>query len=558
MNSVEPGAVLLDRPAPEEAARGAGRASGVVAAMALAVVLGFILVANLPAFVCMPPDADTTLYDLFARCVMEGSAPYRDLLDNNFPGIVWVHMGIRSVFGWRSEVIRAVDAGIVAAVIGLLVCWLPPGARPAWRFLTAIALASFYLITSEWCHCQRDPWSLLPALLALNLRRRQLTALTDPHSAGAAIVGRGVVEGFLWATACWIKPFDAIPCVVCWLAGTRYVATTGPGRWRRILLDGACVLTGGLLAGAAGYAWLTARGGWADFLDTMLNWNREYIHFDMGRDIGWVYNAGPLLRFAPWPLVHLAAVPVALAVLWRGESPYRFLLAALYLGWFGQVLVLQHRFDYVQVPPLMLGIVVLCQQAAGAAPGLRRTLTMALVLFGVCASLPPVTIKRLAVWPDCFRDGSSVALRDRLSMLPRMSWSELDQVRAFLATRGLGDGELTCLSTRTIPLYMDLGLRPPTRYLLSEWNLQAFASRRERLLADFAASRQRLVVCDVTTTRWRVPAGTPGDTASHPARFNPDATGYPRRGILFRAGRYIVYDVPAADMPAWVRDNLDP
>ena len=44
-------------------------------------------------------------------------------------------------------------------------------------------------------------------------------------------------------------------------------------------------------------------------------------------------------------------------------------------------------------------------------------LAVALVLFGVCARVPPVTIQRLAVWPDCFRDGSSVALRDRLSML---------------------------------------------------------------------------------------------------------------------------------------------
>src|SRR5215213_3440466 len=78
-------------------------------------VLAGLLAVNLPGFLCLGLDCDILMYDLCARRVLAGDVHYRDLLENNFPGIVWLHMAVRSLFGWRSEALRAVDFTIVAA-----------------------------------------------------------------------------------------------------------------------------------------------------------------------------------------------------------------------------------------------------------------------------------------------------------------------------------------------------------------------------------------------------------------------------------------------------------
>jgi hypothetical protein len=80
-------------------------------------------------------------------------------LETNFPGIVWAHMAIRSLFGWRPEVLRGADLAIVVSSVWLLTRWLPRSG-PSWgRVATATALFAFYLSTNEWCHCQRDVWA---------------------------------------------------------------------------------------------------------------------------------------------------------------------------------------------------------------------------------------------------------------------------------------------------------------------------------------------------------------------------------------------------------------
>jgi hypothetical protein len=398
---------------------------------------------------------------------------------------------------------------------------------------------------------------LLPALFALGLRNRQVCELTAPEPRLAAVITRAAVEGAFWGAAFWIKPHVAVPCVVCWLVGARYVATATPGRLRWLAGDGSAVLAGGVLAGVAGCAWLVTTGAWTDFWDVMSVWNREYVGFNAGRDIGWLYYVGPVIRMAPWPLIHFAAIPVAVGVLLHRGSLSRQLLAALYLGWLGQAVLLQHVYDYVHVPPLLLAIAILCQHIVVSVPGLPRTLALALLLLGVGTRLPAATAHRLAAWSDSWREGSSVALRDRLSTLPLMSWDELEQVRTFLTAQGVGDGELTTLSMRTVPLYRQLGVRPASRYVFLENILLFFAKQRDRVCADLAASGQRFVVCDVVTTRWRSPGDESGSVRPRSWPPDPEATPYPRQRLVFRAGRYAVYAVPASEMPAWLAESLE-
>ncbi len=507
-----------------------------------AVLLAVLLVVHVPAFLCLALDADVSQWDLCARTVRDGGVFYRDAFENNLPGMLWLHLAIRSLVGWSCEAMRAVDLGIVAAIVVLLVRWLPAGASGAARLGTAFVLAAFYLSTSEWCHCQRDTWMLVPALLALELRRRQDVALIRPGGLSPAFFFRALLEGLLWAAAFWIKPFVVVPAVLCWVATAPLIARqTG----RRLALDGLLVIAGGLAAGAAGCAWLRATGAWKDFWDIMWIWNREYVGHDVSNGKHWLILAGFALRLSPWLLIHLAALPLACLDLGRGgrdeESIRGRLLSALYVGWLVQAIALQHLFDYVHVPAVLLALTVVGRRAA-AAPGPTRRALVVLLAFCVALRVPGLTAQRLPLWDRCLREGSSVELRDRLSLLPRTRWADLDRVRSFLAQQRPGDGEVTCYNMRIEPLYLDLGLRPPTRHFMLENELVIFARQRSAIAADLAASRQRYFVCDVDAIFWKPGRGPKDD---------------PNLPFLFQAGRYAVLALDGRSMPAWIEEHLD-
>jgi hypothetical protein len=190
---------------------------------------------------------------------------------------------------------------------------------------------------------------------------------------------------------------------------------------------------------------------------------------------------------------------------------------------------------------VLLALTVVCRRAA-VAPGAARRALVALLVLCVALRLPGLTVQRLALWDRCLREGSSVELRDRLSLLPRTSWADLEKVRTFLAGQHPRDGEITCYNMRTERLYLDLGLRPPTRHILLENELVIFARQRGAICADLAASRQRYVVCDVATTSWKPGRGPKDD---------------PNLPVLFRAGRYAIFALDARGTPGWIEEHLD-
>ncbi len=186
--------------------------------------------------------------------MQRGGVLYRDTFDTNLPGMAWLHLAIRSLFGWSSEVLRAADFLVVASIVYLLVRWDPTLSRHG-RMWTAVALLAYYFSTSEWCQNQRDVWMLLPCLGALHLRRRQLLTC----GTGSRRLLLASLEGLLWGAAVWIKPMALIPALVCWLVSVR---CRWPLAGRAAVLEAAGLLVGGLLAGGAGILWLcqSARG----------------------------------------------------------------------------------------------------------------------------------------------------------------------------------------------------------------------------------------------------------------------------------------------------------
>jgi len=518
-------------------------------------ILAAFLILNLPLFLRMGLDSDVTLWDLCARNVLHGGVHYRDAVENNLPGMLWLHMAVRATLGWSSEALRAVDFIVVAAVTWLLVRSLPTESTSLVRAGLAFTLFAFYFTTSEWCHCQRDTWMLLPALATMQLRYHQVERLSARKTNGTHLAGWAILEGGAWACAFWIKPFVAIPSITCWLLGA-WLARKHGARVSRLLVDGIAFITGGLVVGIGGIAWMVATGAWPYFLDIMLVWNPEYVAYDSTEGMGWMYIAGMGVRFLPWVLIHLAAVQIALHMILRGrnhahESDRFVLLAGLYLGWLFQALVLQHLFDYIHIPAILLGLAVVFAQVATTS---RIVVRFALVLFVLAALIvhyPAVYGRRLHVWARSLSEGGP-ALQDRLSLSSRVNWSDLVLVRDFLKQQNIQDGELTCFSMRAVPLYDELNIEPSTPYFFLHNALAVFPKQRDRIHRDLAASRQRFVVCDLLGLRDQSGALEEGDpeTRPLPAMWQPPSRWADR--VVFRAGRYVVFAIDGNDMPAWL------
>lgn len=487
----------------------------------LALVL--LLVVGTPLFLCMPLWADATLYDLAARNVRDGGVPYRDIFDTNLPGMVWLHLLVRHLLGERSEALRLADLFVYSGIVLLLLSWLRRGGQRltacAWA---AVALIAFYFSLSELCHCQRDTWMLLPALAALELRQRRLDA-EEPGRASA------FAEGALWAVAFWIKPFVAVPAVVCFLATPRRWPGAASAERVPLVAGGAIVLLVGL-------GWLGHVGAVPYLADVFLHWNPEYA----GQSANLEQRTRFLCKaFLPWSLVHLVTVPLSVVLVVRGRHGGTggrgwALPAAFYLGWLLQAAYLQKGYDYIlaSAAPPALALV------AGRAwwPGPLRLGTALLLAFAVWAAArhPLVVPERLALWERCCHEGSSAELRDRLKRVATRNapdWADLERVADFLRQRRARDAEVTCYNNSTHPLYLILDLRPSTRFLHYDTILMCFPSRREEVRQALKESGQRYVVSDRQAL--------PGDE-------EPGRDEFPwSLPVLFRAGRYAVHEARA-------------
>jgi hypothetical protein len=585
------------------------------------VATALALLAGVPLFLCMPPWNDVTLHDMSVRAMLRGGVHYRDVFDTNLPGIDWAMASVRLLLGWSYETLRAVDLLVIAAEVALLLVWVRraggTGYSVAWL---AAAAALFYPFSSEFNHMQRDPWLLLPALAAARLRlarttKPMLSAISQSMTSETPLpsppqlkilFGRSVLEGMVWGVAVWVKPHVVIPALALWVVSAITLARRESVR--RILLDLAGLVTGGLIVGAAGVAWLIGTGAWPYFLDVFLNWNPSYLDDMWGSSLA-RFNY-TFYCFRPWSILHNAAIPLAIVALWearvwsrRPGEPYRIwgrwlytpagsesaataraLLAAFYLGWLGQAILLQKGFDYVQVPLLLLGMAVVASHrwAFGFAYLIWFAILAAILNLPTLAPVARMIKPRLSevrvghdpltdfrimqLWPRCWQEGGSAELRDKLGhytdVFCATNWEDLEEVARFLKTQNppLGPGELNCWHDSTHPLYLMLDLEPATRYMHYGTAL-GIRTQAARIAADVAASRQRFVVSDLMRmTYYKDQAYAPGangDSHRLPQWFPASQrTAFPwNQPIAFRSGRYVVHKVEkplgVIDIPDW-------
>ncbi|MCA9063578.1 MAG: hypothetical protein KDA96_10980 [Planctomycetaceae bacterium] len=507
-------------------------AVGVVYHRVMLLALVLLLVVSLPIVVCMPLTSDTVLYDLQARTVLSGGILYRDILEPNLPGIVWCHLLIRSVVGWSSEAMRIVDlltVGTACLLLTILFC--PKPLRSAKALVSAtptlLSLSLFYLTRNEWCHCQRDSWLLLPTAFALAIRIRR--SETDSFRLRMCL---SVFEGCCWGLAFWLKPHIALT-----VAAVVVVDVIRPQNRRRQPADLSGIVTGGILVAIPGILWLVRSGAWEHFLEMQLDWNPEYLA--SGRERRTLERLVLMgIRFSPWWLIHVVAVSVAVRKLWLSlfgverEMSRTPLLAAVYLSWLLQTALLQLAMDYIHVPAILLGI-VLIRSVDWELPIPVQRLVVGGFLLLATLTAPQFEPQRLRLWADCFSEGSTWENRESLSCGRFPDWKHLDQVSNFLKTQGVQRHDVTCFNVHCIHVYERLNLLPSTRYVGISSLLELFPSREAEIREAVENAPARFVVADLE------------ESAEVPGTFPYD------QQLAFSAGAFRVYEVRGSRQPGF-------
>jgi hypothetical protein len=537
--------------------------------LAWGILVGLLTLA-LPLFLCMPLWTDCLFYDLGAKSLLRDGSVYRHIFYHGLPGVFWLQAAVRSLLGWGSLSLRSADLLFLASCIVLLVNGPPLRNRSrSFRVGTAIVLGLFYFGTTEWCHCQPDTWMLLPALVALYLRRRQLQDLRSPQARlGQGFLLRGLTEGVCWGSAFLIKPFVAVPALL-------YLLLSIGLSWKRgraVLLDLSMVLIGGLVVGLVTVGWLMLSEDWPAFVDVGSGrWHADYLT----NAPDWrKRSARALLWMLPWSGVHFLALPWAVVVIFRAlmagrrpeglaaEQAAQALLAACYLGWFAQANFLQMQFPYHLVVPLLLALAFLAGQSWKRFPAwVQGTLVAAFLIWAavphpqftyhetwVTQGHPLLQRSRLAQWGRCWREGSSPQVRDQLTLERQFvapSWVDLQRIAAELRRLGVRDRELTCYSLSTLSLYLDLGVEPATRFVMLTACLAFFPAHRDEIYAEVASSPQRYVVSDLQDL------GFSPKQARLSVRLGPNlAKIYPwSQPVVFRSGRYLIHRVNRPEGP---------
>ena len=553
-----------------------------------------------PIFVRMPLTNDTCLFDVQARMLRQGGTLYRDMHEPNLPGVVWLQALARTIGGDSSETMRVFDLLIVASILCCIFAMLRRQNASSQRMAawTLTALAVFYLSLSEWCHCQRDTWVLLPVLLAAMLRLRQIdrarTVSAPPKTqhpgSWKPIAIWGVLEGLVWASGIWIKPHIVLSIVAVWIISARQMSHKNS-----IISDGAGLLVGGIVGGAIGVGWLVNSGSWPYFLDTLSNWNPDYLA--AGR-VNWTVPrfVAMFTRFFPWMLVHFAAIPIAVVAITRSfrradtstdsaaetaapnstepnssdpSSPQpssshththsntqtnnsnrnthitKSVLAAVYLTWLAHSFFLQHLFDYVHVPAVFLAVALYSLQAA-TSPHASRFRTVGL-LFAclVVATNPIFSRNKLAQWKDSFSN-DSIEFKDQLAHFENPRRADLAKVAAFLETQNVKTHDVCCFNSDCVSIYWNMNLLPATRFTYLFELMNYHPTRQADFQKALETHTHRFVVTDLVSSGMSFQDAMAIDPNNPllPPKYPRAKNVYPwSHKVVFRAGTYLVHEV---------------
>ncbi len=222
------------------------------AVLAAAVLFALLRVLNWP----LVHDAPVLQY--VAQQILAGQAPYRDLMENNFPGTYLLHMLQITLFGES-------DAGWVAFNLLYLALFLAVSHRLVSRVSTRAALWSGLLFCAAYF-----------SFGAIHLGQRDFLMTLFTAAAGLVLVesaGRGLRPaalfacGALGAFSAMIKPYSIIYLALLLALLALFCRQQKLAFWGRAAL----LALGAAAVGAAIFAWLAACQSLAAFWDIGVN-----------------------------------------------------------------------------------------------------------------------------------------------------------------------------------------------------------------------------------------------------------------------------------------------
>ena len=159
-----------------------GRLTGGLLPAVASIVVVCELAAWAPHYLTWPWWVDTDHFALSALSWEAGILPYRDLLDFNFPGPIYIMWLLGKLFGWgRTWAVQGWDVACLLALGWALVAWSRKLFKSALPGLTGYLAVLYYYLGLDCSQVSQRDWSVplfvALALLALQARPGRLSRL---------------------------------------------------------------------------------------------------------------------------------------------------------------------------------------------------------------------------------------------------------------------------------------------------------------------------------------------------------------------------------------------
>lgn len=107
-------------------------------------------------FLLRPPCPDVATFDYVGWRMSRGETLYVEVIEQNFPGVIWLHALASSLFGNHLWSFRLIDCAVM-----LLGCWgmfrlAAIGGSPLTRYLVVLFYQLYYVTSDLWMAGQRD------------------------------------------------------------------------------------------------------------------------------------------------------------------------------------------------------------------------------------------------------------------------------------------------------------------------------------------------------------------------------------------------------------------
>lgn len=311
-------------------------------------------------YLTLPPSPDQFELDYMGWQMLEGAVPYRDFIDMNWPGVMWLHALSTALFGNQLWSWRALDFIVVAMSAFFLHDLLKRSAGIAAAALSLVLYPLFYASLPQWFSGQPDMTAGAFLLVAVWFQAR---AYDKPDWREQIGVGIFIAAAMLnKPTLGVLGPLLALQALVAGAPLRRVAVHT-------LVAAAAAVATLLLALGAV----LTQGTSLGELIDAVYTYN-IWTQFLEAATLEELARSWVTVHIVSWHYLSALAVAGAIWLYWR--APRSTAATALPVLWLAAVLsfAIQHRGFAYHLGPCFIAIIGLTAATLGlcAEAGLAR------------------------------------------------------------------------------------------------------------------------------------------------------------------------------------------